>query len=48
MNHELAAKDMLSNAQNYGETLIKEFKERKTGEGWIFKEDGTVIPPADK
>lgn len=48
MNNEISPKEFLVNAQAYGEALLKEFKERKIGEGWTFNEDGSVYPPDEK
>lgn len=45
---QLSPKEFLNNAQRYGESIIKEFKERKVAEGWVFNDDGSVYFQGDK
>lgn len=48
LNDDISPEEFLKNAQEYGETIIKEFKDQKIKEGWTFKEGRVGIPPIDE
>lgn len=46
LDHDLAPKDLLIQAQEYADQLRDEFIKKKEQEGWKFDENGNGIPPS--
>ena len=45
INFELSSTEFIKQLQSYSDTLIKEFKDEKTAEDWIFEDGKDGIPP---